>query len=75
MAPHAVLDHNTRTAAMVLSQFMVMLSRSKVRAVRSKKTRWKTKKNNCGERHIDGHQEMLFEIGNDAEQIIAFIRR
>jgi hypothetical protein len=54
---------------------MVMLSRSKVRAVRSKKIRWKTKKNNCGERHIDGDQEMLFEIGNDAEQIIAFIRR
>jgi hypothetical protein len=42
---------------------------------RSKKIRWKIKKISCSERNTDGAQEMLFEIGSDAEQIIAFIRR
>jgi hypothetical protein len=42
---------------------------------RNKKIRWKIKKIGCSERIIDGDQERLFEIGSDAEQIIAFIRR
>jgi hypothetical protein len=42
---------------------------------RSKKIRWKIKKNTASERNTDGDQEMLFEIGSDAEQIVVFIRR
>jgi len=42
---------------------------------RSKKIRWKIKKISYSERNTDGAQEILFEIGSDAEQIIAFIRR